>query len=217
MRRLIPCMLLWCGVLLVTPQTLSAASISSGFDADLEGWTGSEGGAVTYNATGGNPGGFLQQTDVDLSDMYVIAPAAYLGDRTSYIGGTLSFDAIQLIGPGDDYDLFGTVTLRSGGSFVIADLALPGNPPRDWASYSITLDGASFGATELDFAAILSNLTAIEVMLESQIGVIESTGFDNFKISTAVPEVSSFVLLGVLLPAAFIVRGRGKKSCSLGL
>jgi hypothetical protein len=180
------------GLLISHSGVVSAQVIQSTFTSGLEGWTGN-GGSITWSATGGNPGGHLQQMDVIAGDMFVIAPVAFLGNRSAFVGGTLSFDARQVVGIAD-YDPFGTVTLRNGATAISADIAPPVNPTASWSTFSVTLNASSFGTTPLIFDATLANLTAIEVMLESQNGV-ETVGFDNFQIA-AVPEPSSILMLG---------------------
>ncbi len=175
-----------------------AQTLQSTFDTGLEGWTGSF-GSVTYSAANGNPGGFLQQADLDLNDMFVSAPPAFLGNLLGFAGGTLSFDARQIVGTAD-YAPFGIVSLRSGASVIFADIVPLNNPTSNWATFSVTLNAASFGTDAANFAAILGNLTAIDVSLESQVGVIETVGFDNFRMVAAVPEPAGlFAIAGATL------------------
>ena len=188
---------------LLAVHAASALTIESTFDTGLEGWTTSVGGELTFVATGGNPGGFLQQTDIDLSDMFVSAPANFLGNLSAFLNGSLSFDARQVSGAGEKYAPFGFVTLFNGGNAVSADIAGADAPSSDWSTFSINLDPAGFQTTPEALAAVLSNVTLIAVQLESQIGVVEVTGMDNFRLVSAVPEPSTLLLgsfgLGVAL------------------
>lgn len=172
-------------------QTLT---LHSGFDTNLEGWT-SSGGTISHAATGGNPGGHLVQVDIDLQDMFVTAPALFLGNQSAFLGGTLSFDARQIIGTAD-YVPFGIVMLRSsGGINVFADIAPPAFPSSDWSTFSVPLTAAAFGTSPTTFATVMNQLSAIEVTLESSVGVVETVGFDNFRLqAAAVPEPSSLML-----------------------
>lgn len=192
-------------LLLASPviSRASAVTIESTFDAGLEGWTGSTGGDLAFVSTGGNPGGFLQQTDTDLSDMFVMAPASFLGDLSAFLNGTLSFDARQVGGNGEKYAPFGFVTLFNGGNAISADIAGANAPSNDWTTFSMNLDAAGFQTTPEAVAAVLSNVTMIMVQLESQIGAVEVTGMDNFRMVSAVPEpatllIGSFGVCGVL-------------------
>ena len=100
--------------LIAMARVASATQILSTFDTDLDGWTSSSGGSTTFATTGGDPGGFLRDLDLDNTDMFVSAPAKFLGDKSAFAGGTVSFDGIELdAGPGN-YQPYGTVTLRSG-------------------------------------------------------------------------------------------------------
>ena len=196
-----------CGLVILASHA-TAASIESTFDADLEGWTTSVGGDLAFVSTGGNGGGFLQQTDLDLSDMFVSAPAKFLGDLSSFLNGTLSFDARQVSGNGEKYAPFGFVTIFNGGNAISADIAGPEAPAIDWTTFTVTLDAASFGTTSAAVADVLSNVTMMMVQLESQIGVVEVTGMDNFRLVSAVPEPSTLALGVIGIAGAIFTRRR---------
>jgi hypothetical protein len=196
-----------CGLVMLASHA-AAASIESTFDADLEGWTTSVGGDLAFVSTGGNGGGFLQQTDLDLSDMFVSAPAKFLGDLSSFLDGTLSFDARQVSGNGEKYAPFGFVTIFNGGNAISADIAGPEAPSIDWTTFTVTLDAASFGTTSAAVADVLSNVTMMMVQLESQIGVVEVTGMDNFRLVSTVPEPSTLALGVIGIAGAIFTRRR---------
>ena len=123
--------------LMALARVASATQIVSTFDADPDGWTSSSGGSMTFATTGGNPGGFLRQLDLDNTDMFVSAPAKFLGDKSAFAGGSVLFDGIELdAGPGN-YQPYGTVTLRSGATSIQADLVPLGNPANAWSTFSI--------------------------------------------------------------------------------
>ena len=195
-------------LILFAIPSASAVTLESTFDADLEGWTTSTGGDVAFVSTGGNGGGLLQQTDIDLSDMFVNAPAKFLGNLSSYLNGTLSFDARQVSGNGEKYAPFGFVTIFNGGNAISADIAGPEAPSIDWTTFTVTLDAASFGTTPAAVADVLSNVTMMMVQLESQIGVVEATGMDNFRLVSAVPEPSTLALGAIGIAGAIFARRR---------
>jgi hypothetical protein len=187
----------------------SAVTLESTFDAGLEGWTGSTGGDLAFVSTGGNPGGFLQQTDTDLSDMFVMAPASFLGDKSAFLNGTLSFDARQVGGDAEKYAAFGFVTLFNGGNAISADIAGANAPSNDWTTFSVNLNAAGFETTPEAVAAVLSNVTMIMITLESQIGVAETTGMDNFRM-VSVPEPATLAIAGLgLCGVGLMCRKRG--------
>ena len=75
------------------------------FDANDQGWTIFDGGTLTHVAAGGNTGGFLQVEDINDGDMLLVAPGAALGNWSSLLNGTFSFDAKNL--NGTDVELAG--------------------------------------------------------------------------------------------------------------
>ena len=77
------------------------AAVISAFDAGAEGWSIVSFGdltnndytvvgtyPVTYSATGGNPGGYINSMDPDGGDFTFSAPAAFLGNELGAIGTT---------------------------------------------------------------------------------------------------------------------------------
>lgn len=197
--------------MMIAPLGVSAQSIQSTFDAGLEGWTTSTGGSLTFSATGGNPGGYLQQIDLDLQDMFVMAPAPFLGNLSAFHGGTLSFDVKQIVGNAD-YAPFGIVILRNGANFVSADIVPPGLPGSDWSTQSVILNATSFGTTPDFLASIMSNVTALQIMLESQVGVFETVGLDNVQLAVAVPEPGSLFLLTAIGVGAILAYRRKRSA-----
>jgi hypothetical protein len=179
-----------------------ATTISSTFDADLDGWTITSGSALSHMATGGNPGGFLfVDNDEGAIIVRAIAPAKFLGDLSSFNGGVLAFDGNLLTkGSVAFYPPYGQVTISSsGGTPVTLDLA-PSDPPiGEWVHYSVSLDAATWGRTPQAWAQLLAGVTEISIVLEAVSG-LETNGFDNFTLSS-VPEPSVAALLGVALGA----------------
>ena len=174
-----------------------AAGFAHGFAADAQGWTASNGGALVYQASGGNAGGFLQVTDVSSDDFLLVAPAAVLGNWSALLGGTLSFDAKNVNGDSPDWAPFGEVTLSGPGGTVMLDIAAPNQPPNDgqWHHYSVQLSVANFGA---QLPSVLAQVNSVTLKGEFHAGVTEVVGFDNISVSvSAVPEPSQALLLGL--------------------
>jgi hypothetical protein len=157
-----------------------ATTTESTFDTDDDGWT-VQGDAETieanYNASGGNPGGYIFAEDtVTGGTYYWNAPAKYLGNRSSSYEGTLSFDLRQSATSSqfDDDDIVLTSEERS----LTYDFGNEStHPGTSWTSYSIDLR-ASAGwvnesggnATESEMRAVLSNLTELLIRGEYRSG-----------------------------------------------
>lgn len=92
--------------------TSANAAVSSTFDTNSEGWTvveysnpgvftGTTLDADPFSGGFGNPAGSILATDPgdDFASRFS-APAAYLGDLSAYLGGTLTFDLRIVLNPG---------------------------------------------------------------------------------------------------------------------
>ncbi|HIV71229.1 MAG TPA: PEP-CTERM sorting domain-containing protein [Candidatus Aquabacterium excrementipullorum] len=176
------------------------------FDNDAQGFSLNAGGALVHQTESGN--GFLQATDLDLSDVLLSLPlGGATVDWSGYAGGTLSFDARILNGTPPDWPGFGVVTLSSAsGSLSLDIVPADTDPTPNWKTYSVTLDAATWGAS---LPSVLANLQSVTINLESGNGPIEVVGVDNVRV-TAVPEpgVVAMVLAGVAIVGTAGLRRR---------
>lgn len=175
-----------------------AADLAYTFD------TGTQ-GLVANGATLVHEPGYLSLRDIDDSDMVVVLPAADLGDWSRFVGGTFTFDAINLNGAATDWGTFGTLRIESGSTVVERDLVPQPAPAAQWTTHGTTLDGATW-------ASVLGNVTRVTLMLESHIGWDSASGYelnglDNLRVS-AVPEPQTWALclVGVALVAGMARR-----------
>jgi len=181
--------------LIALPLAASAANLSSGFSESDEGWTTPVGGTQTWEAAGGNPGGWVRVLDTDNNtNIELTAPANWLGDWSGFLGGTLSFDAKNANGAPVTYGGFGEVRITgTGGTVLVLDLALANEPAGDqWHRYSVSLTPAAGWGPSL--VSVLANVTNVSITGEFQAGPGEAVGFDNIRV-TAVPEPASLALL----------------------
>ena len=186
-----------------------AANIHVSFAADAEGFSSTAGGLLAHDAAG-----YLTQTDIDGSDMAVIAPTALLGDWSGFVGGTLSFDSINLSGVASNYDAFGTITLTGTAGTLALDVVAAGAPTAGWTNYSTVLNSATWGPS---IAAVLGHVTGVSIVLESHNGFgandSEVNGFDNFRVTAAAvpePESLALVLSGLAVVGAGWARRRAQ-------
>lgn len=180
------------------------AQITSTFDANSEGWividichiTAAPAQSSTlapfYSSTNGHPGGFIWQDDnhpatcADSSGpawYFFQAPARYLGNRSNYYGGSLSFDIRRHLGT---FNPFADVILEGAGSRLVRG-AGSGSAVDVWTSYTVPIitssnwhTGSLTGAppSEVEFQAVLANLTALRIRGERNRGA-DSCDLDN--------------------------------------
>jgi hypothetical protein len=188
----------------------SAATITSSFDTDAEGWFALDAVGHDYTAnwqsSGGNPGGYLQgiETDPNGGTGYFIAPSKFLGDLSSYSGGTLSYQ-LDVIS-GTDYFSDADVIISNGSSSVSWTPNI--NPVgMGWYNFQVPLNEATFGS---GLASILSDVTELQIRGEFITGA-EVEGLDNVMLSSAVPESSTWAML-LLGFAGLALRDIAKRS-----
>ena len=171
------------------------------FDAGAEGFTVTSGGSLTHVISGGN--GHLSVADIDNDDVLLNLPlGAGVTDWSSYLGGTLSLDAISLNGQTPSWPTFGLLTLTSATAGSVSfDFVPDADPTTGWKTYPVQLDVATFGAS---LPAVLASLSSATINLESGNGPIEVVGIDNLRVTSAVPEPQSWALglAGVALAGA---------------
>jgi hypothetical protein len=151
---------------LLSLAPLPANAVISTFDSDLEGWTAvgldisytflptpaltgititGNSADMVHSATDGNPGGYAQFTDIIVEPSSLAsAPGAFLGDLTSYIGGTFSFDH-KLFDAGSSIGGYApySVILYSGAPINLNALVWSAPAPSGttgWEHFDITLD-----------------------------------------------------------------------------
>ena len=195
---------------------LAVPLVTSTFDTDTEGWSGINGVFNFHQVgTGGQSGGYVRGTDSGSGVVWLFnAPAAYLGDKSSFYGGTLSFYLKQFTVDVPFVTNLPDVKISGNGVSIVLDAGL--DPGADWTFYSVdlkpgawhldTLDGAL--ATAADIQTALANVADFRIRAEySQ--TLDVDGLDTVVLS-AVPEPQTYLLmmagLGVV---GFAARRRG--------
>lgn len=187
-----------------------AAPIHFGFDSDAEGWSVIDGADLIHHASGGVSGGYLELRDSTSGDFRLGAPTSLLGSLGSFLGGSFSFDAINLNGDAPDWSDFGRLTLSGGGITLSLDLIDADSPPADgaWHHYSIPLTLAAWG---VDLATVLGAADGFDVKLEFHNGVSEIVGVDNFDFAEAPGRVPEPAVLGLSLAALAAAAAFGRR------
>ena len=202
---------------IVGPQGAPAAlgGIISDFEGGAGGWTVG-GGTSSWQPSGGNTGAYALAVDMfnGPPTLTAYAPSKFTGDLSAYNGGTFSFDSILLSGEGDFDPKFGRVKILSGSDSATLDLATS-DPTASWMTYAAPLSATAWGVTESLWSSILSDVTGLEITLESKKKSGEQMGLDNvqFEAPAAVPEPGGIVTMGIgLLGLAIRARCRRRRS-----
>ena len=199
------------------------------FDASAQGWTlfdaigsgnyASMGtGSLTWNATGGNPGGFVSAIDPSSGSFMFQAPISGV-NYSAFNGGLLKFSLQTDQTPDFIDDAVIVFKGGAGGLTIVSSLGvLPGV---SFTNYSLGLNASAFHLNNLagavvttsQFADVLGNLNVFLIDGEFHNGISETTGLDSVAFSapvvgTAVPEPSVYGLAGALLLTGMIVLRR---------
>lgn len=219
--RLLP--LAYLCVLALAPAARADAIAYSNFDTNAEGWnaislnaSGAVSGThtVTWNATGGNPGGHLSRPDPQSgTTFYWNAPAAFLGDVSAAYGGTLGYEVRH--SGGALYNA-ADVILVGGASPLTLVYDAAALPTTAWTPFAIpfsqgqwrvgTLSGAF--ATQQQLMNVLSALTALRIRGEYINNTAETGYLDNVSMNAPDPEPTPE-------PAALALMGTGLAGCAV--
>jgi hypothetical protein len=170
----------------------------------------------TFNAAGGNPGGYISTADQDNGDFTFSAPARFLGNVSGASG--LRYDLIYPVGainyqPTD-------VILMGNGETLLWKRSPDIVPGPSWMSVNLDFVpstewrvGTSNGAlaTAADFGNVLGNLSGLFIRGEYTTGLIETPGLDNVTligVPTTVPEPSALAMMTIAVVAVVMFRNR---------
>jgi hypothetical protein len=187
--------LVWNSAILMAPA--AQAQIVWNFTTAASGWTSVDltCGAyrdpqatypVTWHATGGDGGGYVDCADPSNRCFFFETPAASLGDLSIYEGGQLQF---SLKSTHNSWSQDNVVVLVGANGLVLVTAVIP-LPVTSWTRYEIPLVAGSFhydtkaGAvcSESDFRAVLANVTALRFPGEFGSAVQETSALDRVRL-----------------------------------
>ena len=182
------------------------ADVASTFDTGADGWTlanNDPASTLTYEASGGNPGGYILFTDGGQgADDVFSAPSKFLGNDLASYNQSLSFDLLTSATADALSDTPLTITNGTGDSL---SLVIGAPVVNMWTSYSYALNASSgflfdggAAATPAQIQAVLADVTSLYIPADVVNGV-STMGLDNVVLGVAVPEPSTWAtMLGSL-------------------
>jgi len=203
--------------------------VLSDFEVDLESWIAFSAAVFSHQPTGGDPGGHLYLDNSETQLAAILAPAKFRGDLRPCIGGTFSFDGRMLGTGGSGYSNptfdYGSLRITGPAGNMVVDLLpgpAPGNAPPTiaWGHYSVPFTAATFGVSQVQFEAILANVTEVRLGVEALFGP-EVQGIDDFRIAPVppvpgLPPLGRLALVGLLLGlGAALLRGGSESTSAL--
>ncbi len=199
--------------ILLTLPAISLAQITSTFDIDADGWFFFDGGTGsstpgTFNAAGGNPGGYISLTyssNTSFEQSWV-APGKFLGNQvTRSLGMNLLFSLQQSAAGASSFNN-GEVRIESGGTAIVVTLTPKPAVAPSWTNYSLRLDetqvwriGSTTGpvATRTQIIQVLTNITALEIRGTYMTNAAYTSGLDNVILEQRAyvdrPVITSFI------------------------
>jgi hypothetical protein len=164
------------------------------FDAGLEGWTAVGDGSISWQAIGGNPGGYLRAVDPAYGiNTDAVAPTPFLGDWSALNGiAILSSDLTVISGGGLDEGPMFQISGPEGAAYVRWS-PTAGPPHGQWGTFAVPLKESEWVITRGTWGGLLSDVTSLQIDLEF-IGGVETTGLDNVVLT---PEPATLLLFGL--------------------
>ncbi|MCD4825748.1 MAG: PEP-CTERM sorting domain-containing protein [Phycisphaerae bacterium] len=206
-------------IAVLLPVGLANGDVVSSFSSDADGWniadcnysasTGTNYNSVNawfdvvHNSTGGNPGGYIDRFDPTGLTYMFNAPSKFLGNKSAYRGGTLSFDLKSTY---SDWTNDNVVVLIGADPAIVMVCEIT-MPPTSWSGginnpnpYSIDLVYTSFkynsksgsAVTQADFNSVMADLSALRISAEYGQGLVETSSLDSVSMT---PEPVTLAIL----------------------
>ncbi len=141
--------------------------VSSTFNKNLDGWTSNTPAEVVWRSSGGNPGGFVQFTDMTGATTYIDAPASYHGSYSALDGaGFITFQHAILqevnVSSYDPYQIF----LSGPNGAAMFNGGTPTAASTGWLTVAAPLVAADWTVTSGTWSGLLANVTDLQIVIE---------------------------------------------------
>lgn len=210
------------GIACLVACPVASASLVSTFDSGADGWSVNSDEPAAgvagfgWTAHDGNPGGSVQARDTGLGGWWFVAPAAWVGDWSGYLGGGISFDVFATPGtsttPNPPVPAV-VLVLADGGNLRAVTGA--GAVQGQWVAAEIELTADNFTLTNSSystFAEALAHVSGFVIPGDFVFQQQDVTRLDNVRVS-AVPEPATWALaLGGLIAALWSRRSHRRMS-----
>lgn len=174
------------------------AQIVSDFTSNDESWkvyNEPSGGApylpIVWSSTGGNPGGYISETDISIGAWGWLAPSEFKGDLSAYYNCYLSFDLREdsHVGLMDSY--YDVMICNASGDTMVFNTTYDPLPINTWVNYIIPLTtaagwkygssiaGGAPAVTAAQMTAILGDVSKMRIRAEFSGLTYETNGMDN--------------------------------------
>ena len=173
------------------------AQIVSDFTSNDESWkvyNEPSGGApylpIVWSSTGGNPGGYISETDISIGAWGWLAPSEFKGDLSAYYNFYLSFDLREdsHVGLMDSY--YDVMICNASGDTMVFNTTYDPLPINTWVNYIIPLTtaagwkygssiaGGAPAVTAAQMTAILGDVSKMRIRAEFSGLTYETNGMD---------------------------------------
>ncbi len=172
---------------LIITNSSAFGNITSTFDTDLDGWgqVPGETTSISFVSTGGNPGGYIQNSDTGPTAGNIVAPDKFLGNWSVIEDfGELKWDFNMFRqGNGTPVDLRAYISGPGGDAVFFSGVYASSNT---WITITAPIQESKWTMTSGNWDNLLLNVTEMRLLIENvtTISVFEITGIDNVSLTT---------------------------------